>query len=217
MSSKEKKLVIFGAWYFSDVIEELAEMLGWEVLGRVDPDPPKHRHTLKELPEHASCFVAIGDNGQRQYVSGKLLAQSRELTVLVHPSASVSPGVDLRAGTYIGENVSIRTGARMGTGVVINSNSVVSHHVAVGDYVTFGPNCAVASKSVIGKGSLLGVGSCARPSSVIGEYCTVGAGSVVTKPVEDGTTVLGNPANLMSAESNSTPPNSSNWVNNTIW
>ena len=36
----EKNLVILGAWYFSDVVAELAAEQGWNLLGRVDPGLP---------------------------------------------------------------------------------------------------------------------------------------------------------------------------------
>ena len=39
-----RELVIFGAWYLADVIEELAVSAGWSVVGRVDPAPPPGGH-----------------------------------------------------------------------------------------------------------------------------------------------------------------------------
>ena len=217
MSLNKRKLIIFGAWYFSDVIEELALLLGWNVLGRIDPDPPSHQKTLQSVSDDAFCFVSIGDNEQRRLVSEKLLAHGRELAHLIHPTASVSPSVNIGSGVYIGENVSVRTGCHIGKGVMINANAVVSHHVSVGDYVTFGPNSAVASKSRVGTGSLIGVGASVKPNSTIGENCTVGAGSVVTQSVSDGVTVVGVPAKPMTTGEGSDAAAMSNWHDHTIW
>ena len=44
-------LVIFGAWYFADVVEKLDLMLGWEICGCIDPEPPRDINSLKQVPE----------------------------------------------------------------------------------------------------------------------------------------------------------------------
>ena len=217
MKEDKRNLVIFGAWFFSDVIEELAMELDWNVVGRIDPEPPMHVNVLKHIPKDATCFVAIGDNQQRQYVNQQLHAHSRKIISLIHPSASVSKSAVVGAGSYIGENVCVRTGSNLGRSVMLNAGAVVSHHSKVGDFVTVGPNCAIASKSVIGSGTLMGAGSVMRPNCVVGKNCIVGAGAVVVKDVLDRRVVIGNPAKNINTNISKPLDKKSDWISNILW
>ncbi len=99
-------MVLFGAWYFSDVVAELATEFGWTVIGRVDPEPPSRTRTLWEVPKGVACFVAIGDNKQREYVTSQLELHSRRIVSMVHASAVVSRSAIISAGSFIGDTQS---------------------------------------------------------------------------------------------------------------
>ena len=88
MSDSRQPLVIYGAWYFGNVIKEAAEATGWQVLGHVDPDPPDGVTTVEAIPPGASVFVAIGDNKIRAEVTETLLQHGRSLPCIAHPSAT---------------------------------------------------------------------------------------------------------------------------------
>ena len=84
--------------------------------------------------------------------------------------------------TIIGENVKIDNLVHIAHGVVIGKNSLIIAHAMIGGSTVIGENCWVApSASVINKGQ-------------IGDNVTIGMGAVVTKPVEKGAIVAGNPA-----------------------
>ena len=80
-------LVIFGGWFFGRVVAETAELLGWTVVGFVDPDPPAWIAALTHVPDNASAIVAIGNNPQRALVHSKVLQCGRSLVSIVHPTA----------------------------------------------------------------------------------------------------------------------------------
>jgi UDP-3-O-[3-hydroxymyristoyl] glucosamine N-acyltransferase LpxD len=84
--------------------------------------------------------------------------------------------------TIIGENVKIDNLVHIAHGVVIGKNSLIIANAMIGGSTVIGENCWVApSASVINKGQ-------------IADGATVGMGAVVTKPVEKGAIVAGNPA-----------------------
>ena len=53
-SQPSGNLVIFGGWFFGRVVAETAELLGWTVVGFVDPDPPAWITALTHVPDNAA-------------------------------------------------------------------------------------------------------------------------------------------------------------------
>lgn len=213
---KRGDLVLFGGWYLADVYEELAISLGWRVLGKVDPQPRDNASRLQHVPSAAYCFVAIGDNSLREFVSQELQRHGRKLATLIHPSAVVSSSATIGAGSYIGESAVLRTQSLVGEGVIVNAGAVVSHHTAIESFVSVGPNVALASQTSIGRRTMVGVGACIRPQVKVGTAAMIGAGSVVIHPVPDNATVVGNPAREI-RPSGTSPTPQSDWKSNRVW
>jgi len=122
-----------------------------------------------------------------------------------------------------GHNVLIRENTNVGNDVLVGTNSVLDGNCTIGDnvsiqtgvYITtnttleddvfMGP-CSVTSNDkymvrgakligpVIKRGAKIGANTTILPGVIIGEGASIGAGSVVTKDVEDGDIVVGNPA-----------------------
>jgi sugar O-acyltransferase (sialic acid O-acetyltransferase NeuD family) len=212
-------LVIFGGWFFSRVVAETAELLGWTVAGFVDPDPPEWISALSHVPDNTRAIVAIGNNTQRSLVQGKVLEHGRSLVSIVHPTASVSRSATLDAGCYLAEHATIRANSFVGAGTILNTGSVVSHDCHIGSFVSFGPNAATASHVSTGARTMLGVGACVRPHAKIGSDCEVGAGAAVVNDIPDGCTVVGVPAKPIerSMVKVGTKKKQSDWSSNTIW
>lgn len=212
-----KDLVIYGAWYFSDVVAELAVEQGWNVVGRIDPQPPTHINALDHFPDGSVSFVAIGDNMLRRHVTEQLEARSRNIISLIHPTATISPSSVIGAGSYISENAVIRTKSLIGRGVTVNAGAVIGHHVNIGDFVVLGSNTAVASRGTVGSGTMLGVGACMRPTCMVGENCTIGAGSVIVSDIPAESVAAGNPIHLIKPRASGERERQSNWESNQVW
>lgn len=57
------------------------------------------------------------------------------MSVRIHPTALVEPGVEIGAGTSVWDNVHLRGPSRIGRDCIIGGKSVVAYGVAIGDRV----------------------------------------------------------------------------------
>lgn len=114
---------------------------------------------------------------------------------VVGDGCSIGSGVHLEPGNRIGARSRLHTGCFL-------SSSVVGDDVFVGPHVVFTddphPPCPRYLDCVRGPhvedGASIGAGVTLLPGVVVGARALVGAGSVVTRSVEPGVVVAGNPA-----------------------
>ena len=99
----------------------------------------------------------------------------------------------------VGDNVTVKCGVQLWNGVRIGNN------VCIGPNVTFcndkyprsgnkGFNCL---RTIVEDDVSIGANATILPGVRLGKGCVVGAGAVVTKDVQSGVTVVGNPAKEM--------------------
>ena len=122
----------------------------------------------------------------------------RSRTADIHPTAKIDVGAVLCQFTVVSAN------ANVGRFFHLNHHGYVSHDCRVGDFVTFAPavrcngTIDIGDFAYLGSGATLRNGTTDRPMR-IGAGAVVGMGSVVLASVEDGETVVGNPARLLKA------------------
>lgn len=114
---------------------------------------------------------------------------------------------EIGRGTRIAEFVEIG-GAKIGKKCSIQAFVFICPGIEIGDGVFLGPGVIftndkhpkankrgfIPEKTVVGNNVVIGAGAVILPGIVIGEGAVIGAGSVVTKNVEAGAVVFGNPA-----------------------
>jgi acetyltransferase-like isoleucine patch superfamily enzyme len=128
-------------------------------------------------------------------------------------------GCEIGDESKIGTFVEIQKGARIGRRVKISSHTFICEGVTIEDHVFVGhgvtfindryPRATTAAgelqtdrdwkivPTVVRRGASIGSGSTILCGVQIGEGAIVGAGSVVTRDVEAGTIVAGNPARVL--------------------
>jgi acetyltransferase-like isoleucine patch superfamily enzyme len=128
-------------------------------------------------------------------------------------------GCEIGDESKIGTFVEIQKGARIGRRVKISSHTFICEGVTIEDHVFVGhgvtfindkyPRATTAAgelqtdsdwkvaPTVVRRGASIGSGSTILCGVEIGEGAIVGAGSVVTRDVEPGTIVAGNPARVL--------------------
>lgn len=100
----------------------------------------------------------------------------------------------------ISEFVSIQRPFDDGKSTTIGNNNIIMAHVHIGHDATILSNCEICTGSVIGgyvtimHGAKIKMECVVRNRVLIGAHSIIGMGSVVTKNVETGAIVYGNPA-----------------------
>jgi len=125
-------------------------------------------------------------------------------------------GCEIGDDTRIGTFVEIQKGAKVGARCKVSSHTFICEGVTIGDEVFIGhgvmfvndrfPKAVnpdgkpqteddwVCLETIVETGASIGSGSTILGGLTIGRNAMIGAGSVVTKDVEPGTVVAGNPA-----------------------
>ena len=211
------RILIYDAWYMSEVITEIMELNDRIVVGYVDPQPPENQQTLNYFPENSDVLLAIGDNSIREYIARNLTTNSRTPESAIHPTAILSNSASIGDYAFLGEYSIVRTSATIGDGLLLQSGAVISHHCKVGKFVSIGPNAAIASKVSVGDRTLIGVGASVKPGIEIGNDCIIGAGAVVVSDLPPHSVVGGNPARQLRKSTHHKREKKSDWSINTVW
>jgi acetyltransferase-like isoleucine patch superfamily enzyme len=151
---------------------------------------------MREVFIHASADVQTTLIG-----SGTKIWQN----CVVLPGAQIGEDNNICAGSFI------EGGAKLGNRVTIKNGVQVWSGVSIGDDVFVGPNVSFTNdknprskihgapiSTEVRSGASIGAGAVILPGLVIGAGAMVGAGAVVTKDVAPNSTVVGNPARVVS-------------------
>ena len=112
----------------------------------------------------------------------------------VHPLAYVAPSAKIGAGSVVFAHASVMKGSVIGDFSIVNSQVTVEHDTSVGDSAFLSAGACVGSEMMLGRGVFVGMNATLRPGTTIGDFAMIGMGAVVTRSVEEGVRVYGNPA-----------------------
>lgn len=202
-----RPVVILGAGDHGRVVADICAELGRPVAGFLDHGQAAgtviagHAVLGNDSMLDDAAFVAghafapgVADVRIRRRLALAIIDGGGELATLVHPSAAVSQGARVGAGTVlVGGNV-VNTGAVVGDFVIVNTGATIDHDCRIGDGCHIAPGVTLTGGVVCGEDAFVGAGATAVPYVTIGARATVGAGAVVLADVADGATVVGNPA-----------------------
>ena len=199
MRNAKLKLGLIGAGGHGKVVADTAVAAGWgEVVFFDSAFPDRTRNgvwpILGKHPENWSgiLFCSVGDNTVRARLINEL--DTATLPILSHPSAILSPSVEIGAGTLIVAGAIVNADTMIGKGVILNTACSVDHDCHIGDFVHISPGARLAGGVQVGAGSWIGIGAVMREGVSIGANTMVGAGAVVISDVPDGAQVAGVPA-----------------------
>jgi len=144
---------------------------------------------------HSSpLIVSIGDNKIRKKIVEKV---KKLFGTIIHPSACVSPNVEIGEGSVIFHNSILQVNCRIGKHVILNSGASVDHECVLGDFVHISPQATLCGNVVVGEGVHIGANAVIIPDITIGKWATIGAGAVILKDIPDFAVVVGNPGRVI--------------------
>lgn len=155
---------------------------------------------MLDVIPHEGIILGIGNNAIRARLFATLCAQGERFITAIHPRAIVAPDVAIGPGTIVCAGAVINPGATLGCNVIINTAATVDHHNQIEDHAHIAPGAHLGGDVQVGEGALIGIGATVMAQRTVGEWAVVGAGAVVTRPVDNRTTVVGVPANLLSRD-----------------
>jgi acetyltransferase EpsM len=209
-----RALTVVGGGEHARVVAETAVAAGFEVLGYVAPEPAEAMTQVLGIPwlgtdgslESGEALAVLGlgavrVDDSRQRLVDRLGLPLAEWAIVVHPTAWVSPGAVLGAGTVVMAGALVQNRARIGAHCVINTGAIIEHDVDAGDFSIFGPGAVIGGGATIHAGALVGLGAQVRDHRVVGASALVAMGSVVVRDVAPGERVAGVPAKLMESGS----------------
>ncbi len=143
--------------------------------------------------------IAVASASVRRMLADRCMEAGIPFLPVQAPNVIIGDEVHIGEGSILCPFTHITSNVKIGRQFHLNIYSYVEHDCRIGDYVTFAPgvkcngNIHIGSGAYIGSGAVIRQGQVGRPLR-IGENAVVGMGAVVTKDVEPGTTVVGNPA-----------------------
>lgn len=199
-------LVIFGAGGFGREVFAYAQDAGMNVAGFVDDN----RHaldgldlgtailgSLSSIADGATRYdwaIAVGDTAVRERVHRELRARGARIVTVVHPTAYVASSATVGQGCVVAPFALIAAHASVGANVALNTYASVGHDATVGDHCVFSPYSAVNGDVTLGAGVFLGSGAIVTPGRRVGRWSKISVGSTVTRDMEPGSMIVGNPA-----------------------
>lgn len=187
-------------WYLDGVFDDRVECST-----SVQHISDSHKHSINHYQSIASLpfelqpnFVAaIGDPKQKAIYTEMIKEVGGNFVPLLNNDNEIAHSAQL-GNVVLMRNCVIDAMVKISDYVWVDRNSMIGHNSRVEEYCHIGPNVTVCGHVTIGNRSTVHAGAIIAEGVSIGSDCTVGIGSVVMRDVEDGTTVLGNPARAVS-------------------
>ena len=144
----------------------------------------------------AEFIIAVGEPSARKLLFDKVASAGYPFATLVDETAIVSPTAKIGEGCIVYAGSIISANAVIRENCMIMFHSIIGHDALVSSCCVICPQATVGGHSTVGEQSFLGLDSSMKEGVNIGNRVIVGLGSMVFRDVEDGATVIGNPARV---------------------
>lgn len=210
-----KKIYALGVGHNTPVFIDLAESCGFEVCGLYHYNSErtgKQDHGFNIIGSFNDLFskndlkgmnflLTMGDNQIRATLSEKIMSMGGNVPTLIHPSAVISRFASISPiGVYIYAFTLVQANSTIGNNTVLLSHVNISHNSSIGN------SCFIAGGTIIGAYTnvcdevFIGQGAISISGKVkeIGHKAYVGARSLITKDIPPHAIVMGQPAKVIS-------------------
>lgn len=206
-------ILIYGAGQIGAVVASVLRECGHQIDGFIDDREGAVGTSVAGLPvlgdrawllenhDGRTVCMGVGTIQARKSVAAFLDGAGIPTVGAIHPSAMISPEVNIGKDIVVGAGCVFYGNVSIGRGCYIGPSVTVSHDTVVGDWcllsvgTVVGARVDVEDEVFVGTASTLmepGFGELARLR--IGRGAIVGAGALVLREVPPGATVIGRPA-----------------------
>lgn len=112
----------------------------------------------------------------------------------IHPTAYVAKSVKIGYGNILLANCVVNSNAQLGDFNTFNAACLIGHDTIIGCSNFCAAHTCIGSGLQIGDMNFFGINSCIKNKLVIGNYNLIGQCANVVKNVDNGLTLIGNPA-----------------------
>jgi len=182
----------------------------YDILGFIDENPDHWDMVLNGYPvlggfdwfgaqdkSKLQVICGVGNPVVRHKLVQKAVALGLHFCNIIHPTALLTPFVELGEGVVITAGCILTNRIRAGNHVHVNLGCTISHDCVIEDFCTLAPGVHIAGNVHIKAGYDIGTGAVVIQGITIGEWAIVGAGAVVTKDIPPHTTSVGVPARVI--------------------
>jgi sugar O-acyltransferase (sialic acid O-acetyltransferase NeuD family) len=137
-----------------------------------------HWEVLKEIADLSTgdgWIIAVGDNSSRRREALKI---DGIFARLFHPSAVISPTVEIGVGSVVMAGAIIQAKVVIGRHCIVNTGAQLDHHTELADYVHIAPGAVLCGGVKVGEGAFIGAGAVIPQNEVIPPWEFIKAGSV---------------------------------------
>ena len=138
-------------------------------------------------------ICSIGGNSRRQCMES-IISRGGEFYTMIHPTSRIGTNVHIGNGCYIGAYTILAADAYIDDYNFIQSHTIVGHDVTIGKWNRIDSFVFLVGATRVGENCMIHTRAMINHNVSIGDGAHVGACSFVTRNVEPGTTVFGNPA-----------------------
>ena len=208
-------LAIFGASGQGKEVREIADYQNavekrWSDIVFIDDNKPEgsfmglelmQLNTAIERYQEIEFVIAVGEPKTKKKICERLLSLNCELGSVISPDSQVSPYCKLGKGLVIKRGAIISADAIIGDDTTIQSYACIGHDAIIGKHCQISTHVDIGGQTIVGDCVFVGLNAPVRELLKIGDNAIISAGAVVLKDVDSNVTVMGNPARVISRNS----------------
>ena len=207
---KQKNLILVGGGGHCKSVIEVAESVGYNILGILDMPEDVGKQVLDykvigtddDIPlyvDKAEFVITVGfikNPATRIKLYKKVKEAGGKLATIIASTARVSKYSTIGEGTVVMHQAFVNAGAHIGVNSIINTFCNIEHDSQIGDQCHISTGTMVNGDCKIGERVFVGSQSVLANGISIGDDIIVGAASFVRKDITEKGIYSGNPAIL---------------------